>query len=453
MKKLNFYLLLTLLFTLTGSLFVNAQTNGVIKVEVKNTEHGWQLFRDGKPYFIKGAGGDKQMDKVVECGGNSVRTWGTDNAQKILDEAQKRGLTVMLGMWVQHERHGFDYDNKAKIQKQLEDFTAVVKKFKDHPALLMWGIGNEYDLNYKNIKVWDAVNDIAKMIHEIDPNHPTSTVTAGMDSMKVYYLKTKAPAVDIYGINTYGDIGNIKQNVRRFAWNGPYMITEWGPNGHWESPKTEWGTSVEQTSKEKAKVYYDRYQNYIAGDPEKCIGSYAFLWGFKQEYTGTWYGLFTEKGESTETVDALQLAWSEKKGTNSAPSLDSIFIDGKDKTKNIYLKSQDQFEATVYATDKENDKLKYYWLILPESSDLKTGGDAEAKPDEVAGLIKNKKSNKIIFRAPFVEGGYRLFVTVSDGVKVAYANIPFYVSPRTATDPPARMVNFKKETMDSFHNE
>ena len=66
------------------------------------------------------------------------------------------------------------------------------------------------------------------------------------------------------------------------------------------------------------------------------------------------------------------------------------------------------------------------------------------------GLIKNKKLNQISFKAPVSEGGYRLFVTISNGKKVAYTNIPFYVLPRTENDPPVNLVNFKTATMDSF---
>ena len=45
----------------------------------------------------------------------------------------------------------------------------------------MWCVGNEVDLFYKNFKVWDAIEGIAKMIQDIDPNHPTMTVTEGID--------------------------------------------------------------------------------------------------------------------------------------------------------------------------------------------------------------------------------------------------------------------------------
>ncbi|MDB2657605.1 hypothetical protein N9Y60_06045, partial [Crocinitomicaceae bacterium] len=133
-------------------------------VTIEEVGSQWQLRVDGEPFYIKGAGGEKHLDVLLEAGGNTIRTWGTDNAQEVLDLAEEKGLMVMMGLWVQHERHGFDYNNEARVKSQLENFRKEIRKYKGHPALLMWGIGNEYELNYSNTKVWKAVNDIAKMV-------------------------------------------------------------------------------------------------------------------------------------------------------------------------------------------------------------------------------------------------------------------------------------------------
>ena len=420
------------------------------KTEIKKINNKWQFIRDNKPYYIKGAGGSKYLNEVVICGGNSIRTWGAENAGEILDEAHKHGLSVMLGLWVQHERHGFDYDNQNKILKQFNDFKEIVLKYKDHPALLLWGVGNEVDLNYTNTKVWDAINDIAKMIHEVDPNHPTSTVTAGLDSMEVALIKQKAPHIDIYGINTYGDIGNVKENIKKFGWNGPYMITEWGPTGHWESPTTEWGFSLESNSTEKAEIYKNRYKTFIEADSNSCVGSYAFLWGQKQEYTNSWYGIFTSKGEPTETFDAIFYCWNGKHPDKKAPSVDLFLLDGKKSSENVILKSGNEYFAEIKIKSNNNENLKYYWAVRPESSDLKSGGDFETEPDELRSVIKKNNDNKVRLKAPSKEGAYRLFFSVKGSGKVAYANFPFYVIQGEFKAP---IVKFKSQTLDSFNTE
>ncbi len=435
-------------------------TEGFGQTKISKSKNAYTLVRNGKPYYVKGLGGEVNLDKILEIGGNSIRTWGVDNAQQVLDEAQKKGLTVMLGMWLQPERQGFDYNDKDKVQKQLNYFKTIVQKFKDHPALLMWGIGNELDLQYTNTVVWSAVQDIAKYIHEIDPNHPTSTVTAGLDSMEVQLIKKMAPDVDIYCVNTYGDIENVPARIEHYGWSGPYMITEWGPNGYWESPKTSWGVSIEQSSSEKKKVYFDRYTNYIAPYSEKCLGSYAFLWGAKQEYTETWFGLFSKDNTATEPIDALEIAFTGHAPSKPAPTVISLTVDNKFAKDNIKLKAGNLYDAVVVAkigvdmTKTSEDSLSqftYSWKVLSESTDKKSGGDAEEEAQQISGHIKHNAQKIISFRAPSTEGAYRLFVSVKYNNKVAYSNIPFKVEKRDDKDGQARFIEFRKTDMESFN--
>ncbi|RYY16891.1 MAG: hypothetical protein EOO36_10520, partial [Cytophagaceae bacterium] len=264
-----------------------------VKVTVRQAGGRYELLRAGQPYFIDGAGGSQYPERIQAYGGNSIRTWGTNGAEKVLAAANQHGLTVMLGLDVARERHGFDYNDATAVAAQLQKIKGEVLKYKDDPAVLFWGIGNELNLDYTNPRVWDAVNDIAKMIHETDPNHPTSTVLAGANKKEIEYVKTRCPAVDILSINTYAGLATLPQQVADAGWTGPYLVAEWGPTGHWEGPQTPWKASVEETSSQKATVYRSRYEASVLKDRAHCLGSYVFLWGQKQERTPTWYGLFT----------------------------------------------------------------------------------------------------------------------------------------------------------------
>lgn len=419
-----------------------------IKVDVIQKDGKWMLLRKGEPYFIKGAGGDTHLDKLVKCGGNSIRTWSTDNAGEILDKAQENGLTVMLGLWVQHERHGFDYNDVDAVKQQFEKFKEVVLLYKDHPALLLWGIGNEVDLQYTNYKVWDAIQDISVMIHQLDGNHPTTTVTAGLNEKNLKLILEKASDLDFYSVNTYGDLGNINVNLKKFGYTGPYIVTEWGPNGHWEVPKTNWGIPIEQNSHEKALSYFERYNDYILGDQDHCIGSYVFLWGQKQETTTTWYGMFTREGYPTEVIDYMERVWTGEWPSNRAPSMDSVFLNNLKAGTDIYLTADYKYNARVYVSDEAPSALKIQWEIVPESDDIKSGGDFERAPQPLLGLIKKKKDQMVTFRTPGKEGAFRLFVFVSDREnKVAYANIPFYVLPDDNAAGQNRSIELKKREL------
>src|SRR5436190_23045717 len=112
-------------------LAINSQAQP-IRVELKRSNDGAQLFRDGKPYFIKGAGGGGSKELLAQLGGNSFRTWGVaDDTQRQLDEAQKLGLTVTLGIWLGHEDQGFSYQNEKQVAQQYEQVHKAILKYKD----------------------------------------------------------------------------------------------------------------------------------------------------------------------------------------------------------------------------------------------------------------------------------------------------------------------------------
>ena len=407
----------------------NASALGMpVKVEIRKTERGYALVREGKPYFIKGAGGTAYMSRLAAYGGNSVRTWGSKDGMKVLDSAYKYGLTVLMGLDVARERHGFNYDDEAAVKKQFEALKAEVLQYKDHPALLAWGIGNELNLSYKNPKVWDAVNDISKMIHEIDPNHPTTTVLAGINQPVASYIKEKVKDIDLLAINTYGDLATLPQKLKEVGWDGPYMVTEWGPTGHWESLQTAWGQPIEETSSEKAAVYKRRYEYAVERDSEKCLGSYVFLWGQKQERTPTWYGLFTEKGEESEVVDVMEFLWSGKWPFNKAPHIYSIQLDGKKAIQHIYVQPGKNYSVSATAFDPDSDMLDYRWELLPEPTKVSEGGDYEDRPLPIEGAFTTTANGGATIITPKKEGAYRLFVYITDGHNnVATANLPFYI--------------------------
>jgi len=421
-------LLLPLLALATGPATHPAAPAKAVKVELKQVKGRYQLYRAGQPYFVKGAGGGQFPDRVKAYGGNSVRTWSTDDAPRVLREANANGLTVMMGLDVARERHGFNYDDPKAVAAQLQRVKAEVLKYKDDPAVLLWGIGNELNLEYTNPRVWDAVQDIARMIHEVDPNHPVTTVLAGVGAKEVAYIKEKCPALDFLSINTYAGLATLPAEVRAAGWAGPYLVGEWGPTGHWESQQLPWKAAVEETSSQKAAVYRSRYETSVKKDTLTCLGSYVFLWGQKQERTPTWYGIFTEAGEESEVVDLMQYLWTSRWPQNRAPHIAELRLDGKLASDVVYLQAGQSYPALATVTDPDKDALTYRWELLPESTDLKNGGDHESRPTALPGLLKPAGGSQPQLQAPAQPGAYRLFVYATDGHgNVATGNVPFFV--------------------------
>lgn len=412
----------------------NKTTEGPARVTIDKSNGQYVLSVNDQPFYINGAGLEfGNIAALAKHKGNSFRTWRTDNGQntalEILDEAQKYGLMVTMGIEVARERHGFDYNDQKAVTAQLERIKEEVIALKDHPALLIWAIGNELNLRYTNPKVWDAVNDISQMIHKVDPNHPTTTTLAGISRREVQEIKERAPDLDILSFQVYGKIEQLPKQARDYGWEGPYMVTEWGATGHWEVPKTSWGVPIEENSSVKAKNYLKRYQNSIQKDTTQCIGSYVFLWGQKQERTPTWYGIFTEDGSATESVDVMEYLWTGNWPQNRSPIIESFQLNNKDAYSNIKLAANQSYQAEVKSSDPDGDKLTYSFEILHESTDLKDGGDLENRPQTVQWNRKELKEGIIEFSVPDTNGAYRIFAYVHDGNEhVATANIPFFVN-------------------------
>ena len=417
---------------LAGPLFLGGHAMAeAIPVELQRIEQGWQLLRGGEPYFIRGAGGDASLELLAAAGANSVRTWGGDDIGPLLDEAHSLGLSVTVGIWLGHERHGFDYRDDAQVTEQMQRARDMVLKFRDHPAVLLWGIGNEMEgfEDGDDPAIWAAVNDVAAMVKELDPHHPTMTVTAFVHGERIEYLHKRSPAIDIHGVNAYGGAQVVPEQLRAGGATKPFVLTEFGPMGPWEMPKTGWGAPYEQTSTEKANFYRESYNKGIIQAPGVALGSYAFLWGHKMESTETWFGMFLEGGSRTGAVDAMTELWSGDPPADLAPTVERLVIEG-----NAQVDPGDVVQVSTATADPEGTPVSVRWVLRPESGDDATGGDFRPNLPEIKGAVLEGRGNGARLRMPEEPGPYRLFLYVHDEAgNAATANVPLLVKGEVRT--------------------
>jgi hypothetical protein len=393
-----------------------------------------RLVRNGQPYFVRGAGGHTHLAQLAAAGGNSIRTWGTDHLDEILDEAHRLGLTVCVGLWLGHERHGFDYGDRTAVLEQLDACRSTVQNYKDHPAVLMWGIGNEMEGDGTNPAIWHAVDEIAREVKRIDPGHPTMTVIAELGDSKIGSIERSCPSIDIVGVNSYGGLMTVGDRYRAAGGSKPYIITELGPPGPWEVGKTPWGSPIEMTSTAKGSWYADGYRAAVTEQDGRCLGSYAFYWGHKQETTATWFGMLLPDGSRLAAVDALAAAWTGTPPKNLCPRILSLEADRTAK-----LRPGQTVAAKLSATDPENDRLTFRWVLRSDSGTLGSGGDPQE--DELSyDAAVSASGPAATVTMPHVAGGYRLFAyVVDDHGGAAVANLPLHVEESMTTeDPPDR---------------
>ncbi len=401
---------------------------------VKNGD-GFQLMRGGQPYFVKGAGGDGSKPMLKQYGGNSFRTWGADGSEKKLNEAQELGLTMTLGIWLGHKEHGFSYTNAAQVANQFADARKAIDRYKDFPALLMWGIGNEMEIGFDDEPaVWKAIEEIAAYAKKVDPNHPTMTVVAEIGGNKVEMINKYCPSIDVIGLNSYGGGPSLAERYKKAGGVKPYVITEFGPPGTWEVGKNSWGAANELSSTAKAASYRETYEKAVANQP-LSLGSYAFTWGNKQEATATWFGLLLPDGSKLGAVDALSELWSGKPVPNHAPAIKSLKLDGADR-----VQPESTLHVTLDVADAENDPLKVDWILQHDPVKNNTGGATEATPPIYPEAIVKSDARGVDIKMPKFGGGYRVFAFIHDNKGgAAVANVPLFVEGgATAQAGPAR---------------
>ncbi len=420
---------------------------GPAHVEVARTpEAGFMLLVDGEPYTVRGAGmgqpSEGRFKAFVEAGGNTIRTWSAREAGTVLALAEKYDVMVALGIDFGQELHGFDYDDPAAVAAQFESVRQQIDRYKDHPNLLLWIVGNELNLLYGeygvvlvNPKVYAALNDVADYIHTTDTHHPVTTAFAGYLVEQVLHALPFMPDIDILSVQLYGDLEKLPDVMEADPSSLPVLLTEYGPTGHWEVPKTEWGREIEEPSAVKAEIMKSRINTYIVGDDSgRLIGDFAFFWGHKQERTGTWYSLFTENGATDARIDELTRYWTGKYPENRAPLTKHIRINGKTPVENIILEPGKTYTAKIAVSDPNGDPLRTKWAMRTEVVTRSTGGEYEAQPEIVPLRIISEKTRRLVFRAPNAPGEYRLYAVTSDpNDKIGTANAAILV--RQPDDP------------------
>jgi len=292
----------------------------------------------------------------------------------------------------------------------------------------LWGIGNEMEGDAGDkVEIWNAVEAAAKLTKQLDPNHPTMTVIAELGGQKIPSIHKYCPDIDIIGINAYGGGSSVAERYAKLNGTKPYIITEFGPVGQWETGKTSWGAPYEQSSTEKAAFYRKTYEGSIAQKP-LCLGSYVFLWGQKQESTATWFGMFLKTGEKLSAVDTMSELWTGRAPAAPCPVIDWLKLSGRPE-----VSAGSTFTAELKTADPGGQPLRIRWVVQPEQLNTLTAGAEEKKLPEIASAILEGDASHAEVRAPDQPGGYRLFAYVYNNSGAAVANVPFYVTSRQAS--------------------
>ncbi|MCA0131940.1 glycoside hydrolase family 2 TIM barrel-domain containing protein [Winogradskyella alexanderae] len=337
---------------------------------MEKIDNQWILKVDGAPFEIKGAtwGYDKDVANyeayfkdLQYLGVNTIRLWATgENTPKLMDIAHAYGIKVMVGIWMRHGRPGmedddsFDYINdKQGMEDQYNYAMEVVQQFKDHPATLAWGVGNEVYLNMatdeEKLVYSKFLERVCSAIKNTDSNHPISSTEAwtfGMD-----WWKEHVPSLDIYGLNVYGAGAHFLQDeMKKRNIDKPYIITEFGPMGEWDAVEDKNGVKIEPSDAQKYEAIAKGYGDWIT-NKSNCLGVYVFHYSNGTDFGGVW--LMTHfNGSYRPQYWAIREAYTGNKPENDVPEIKSFTL--PDNANN----SASWVPLTLEVTDKENEALE-----------------------------------------------------------------------------------------------
>lgn len=406
--------------------------NKAARVFIEKKEGKYTLIRNGQPFYVKGAGGESHFRELQQAGGNTLRTWDTTHLAAILDSANRHHIAIIVGLPLPNSNDLSFYTSPESTQKRLHAFESLVKRFRRHPSLLMWCLGNELDFPYKwkYNAFYDAFNELTEMIHAEDPDHPVTTTILNFNPKYIVNIRLRCH-LDLISFNIFSKLPDLRQNLADLAWfwDGPYMLLEWGINGPWQgTEQTAWSAYIEDTSRKKAEVYRRRYLSDMPLRDPRFLGACVFFWGSKQETTATWFSLFDEDGRRSEAIGVMQEIWTGKASPAVFPEIRYMLLNRRGARDNILLTPGTKASAEILLF-KGHDRIRALrWQIFREDWYHENQQNSTKKLTPLETVYRTGNQLRLTFAAPCDEGPYRLFATVYDEAgHFASCNTPFYV--------------------------
>ena len=244
-----------------------------------------QLWVDGKRFFIRGvcwnpvprggvhpagldfAGSVAGDAKLMRAAGiNTVRTYEPITDPRVLDELHAAGIRVMNAVYA------WGGDAPSVVD-------ARVKAVKDHPAILMWTLGNEW--NYNGLYVGKshaeslaALNEAAARIRAIDDRHPIATIYGEIPSAQTV---AAMPMIDVWAINAYRGLsfGNLFDQFAAVS-DKPMFLGEYGADAYDARQKAE---NLPAQAEATRALTLEIIEHGAAADRDgPCLGGTIFEW-------------------------------------------------------------------------------------------------------------------------------------------------------------------------------
>ena len=325
-NKLILFLGITIVFLYGIASAIRPHIASKVKINTLKNGH-YQLLVNKKPYIIKGVcyspipiGESHSYDfwsdfrepwkvdgkLMKKMGINTVRFYQAgqepDQVRKVISDLHSLyGIRTIMGHWLGFWNYPApfyaDEDFRDNVKRSV---LRMVREYKDEPGVLFWALGNENNYSFSGrVNAWSSkeidalddssaqinkrariyysfVNELAKEIHNIDPNHP---VAMGNGELMTLDIANKVcPDVDIVACIIYRgkSLGNIFRNLRN-VFDKPLVFIEFGCDAYDAYLKVE---DQDIQAKFLESQWIQIYQN-LANNKKgagNCLGGTIFEW-------------------------------------------------------------------------------------------------------------------------------------------------------------------------------
>ena len=251
-----------------------------ISLEVKIQDNTMTV--DGNPYYMKGIcyhpvkiGNTKRSFETLnedlilmkEAGVNTIRVYEPIDDIAVLDKLSKAGIKVVIS---------FGYNQKGRFDIVSGTFIDYVRKYKNHEAILMWELGNEYNYNSQwfggDINNWyKAMELVSQMIQIEDPYRLVSSAHGDLPSIDALNI---APSIKVWGMNVYrwDQPESIFEEWKAIS-NKPMYFAELGADSYMTKSTEKYTQGENQIAQANAnKIILDQ----VLSNSDKNIGSFIF---------------------------------------------------------------------------------------------------------------------------------------------------------------------------------
>jgi beta-galactosidase/beta-glucuronidase len=263
----------------------------------QNYDYDW-WSDENRPWMIDGK-------LMKEMGVNAVRFYqpgkNPEAVKKVIDDLYKNfGIYTIMGHWLGFWNYPCPfYGDKDFREKIKEEILEMVKLYKDQEGLLFWVLGNENNYSFSGqVNPWSNeeidkepdpykqkilrakiyysfVNELAKEIKKIDPNHPVALGNGeliGLDIAAQVCSDIDIVACIIYRGKTFGNLFNSLKST----FNRPIFLSEFGADSY-DAFKNKEDQNMQAYFLECQwqQIYQNLAGNQGAGN---CIGGTVFEW-------------------------------------------------------------------------------------------------------------------------------------------------------------------------------